>query len=120
MRSGDVSQDGSDQERKMAYEQRVARRERSEHKRQAVTGDLCAASVAQWLVLSFSERKVVGSNPPTVVHTPCRSPRLMDMIYGRKFPAHQSQETNLTRRFVRYAADFISCKREHRRHETQL
>ena len=37
---------------------------------------LCAASVAQWLVLSLSERKVVGSNPPMVVHTPCRSPRL--------------------------------------------
>ena len=36
----------------------------------------CAASVAQWLVLSLSERKVVGSNPPTIVHTPCRSPRL--------------------------------------------
>ena len=31
--------------------------------------------------------------------------------YGRKFPAHQSQETDLTRRFVRYASDFISCKK---------
>ena len=40
MRSGGVSQDGSDRERKMAYEQRVARRERSERKRRAVTGDL--------------------------------------------------------------------------------
>ena len=37
---------------------------------------LCAASVTQWLVLSLSERKVMGSNPPMVVHTPCRSPRL--------------------------------------------
>ena len=36
----------------------------------------CAASAAQWLVLSLSEREVVGSNPPMVVHTPCRSPRL--------------------------------------------
>ena len=33
------------------------------------------------------------------------------MIYGRKFPTHQSQETDLTRRFVRYASDFISCKK---------
>ena len=32
--------------------------------------------MAQWFVLSLSERKVVDSNPPTVVHTPCRSPRL--------------------------------------------
>ena len=40
MRSGGVSQDGSDRERKMAYEQRVARRERSEHKQRAVTGNL--------------------------------------------------------------------------------
>ena len=39
VRSGGVSQDGSDQERKMAYEQRVARRERSERKRRAVTDD---------------------------------------------------------------------------------
>ena len=39
-RSGGVSQDGSDRERKMAYEQRVARRERSERKRRAVMGDL--------------------------------------------------------------------------------
>ena len=39
VRSGGVSQDGSDRERKMAYEQRVARRERSERKRRAVTGD---------------------------------------------------------------------------------
>ena len=31
--------------------------------------------------------------------------------YGRKFPAHQSQETDWTRRFVRYASDFISCKK---------
>ena len=37
---------------------------------------LCAAFVAQWFVLSLFERKVVGSNPPTVVRTPCRSPRL--------------------------------------------
>ena len=35
-----------------------------------------AASVAHWLVFSLSKRKVVGSNPPKVVHTPCRSPRL--------------------------------------------
>ena len=35
------------------------------------------ASVVQWLVLSLSERKVVGSNPPMVVHTPCRSLRLV-------------------------------------------
>ena len=34
------------------------------------------ASVAQWLVLLLSERKIVGSNPPMVVHMPCRSPRL--------------------------------------------
>ena len=40
VRSGGVSQDGSDRERKMAYEQRVARRERSERRRRAVTGDL--------------------------------------------------------------------------------
>ena len=40
VRSGGVSQDGSDRGRKMAYEQRVARRERSERKRRAVTGDL--------------------------------------------------------------------------------
>ena len=40
VRSGGVSQDGSDWERKMAYEQRVARRERSERKRRAVTGGL--------------------------------------------------------------------------------
>ena len=40
VRSGGVSQDGSDQERKMANEQRVARRERSERKRRAVAGDL--------------------------------------------------------------------------------
>ena len=39
VRSGGVSQDGSDRERKMAYEQRVARRERSEPKRRAVMGD---------------------------------------------------------------------------------
>ena len=31
--------------------------------------------------------------------------------YGWKFPAHQSQETDRTRRFVRYASDFISCKK---------
>ena len=37
---------------------------------------VCAAFVAQWLVLSLSKRKIVGSNPPVVVHTPCRSPRL--------------------------------------------
>ena len=37
---------------------------------------LCVASVAQWLVLPLSERKVVGSNPPMVVHTLCRSPQL--------------------------------------------
>ena len=47
------------------------------------------------------------------VHNQC-------LQYGRKFPAHQSQETDLTRRFVRYASDFISCKKEHRRHETEL
>ena len=40
VRSDGVSQDGSDRERKMAYEQRVARRERSERKQQAVMGDL--------------------------------------------------------------------------------
>ena len=40
VRSGGVSQDGSDWERKMAYEQRVARRERSERKRRAVGDDL--------------------------------------------------------------------------------
>ena len=40
VKSGGVSQDGSDRERKMAYEQRVARQERSERKRRAVTGDL--------------------------------------------------------------------------------
>ena len=40
VRSGGVSQDGSDRQRKMAYEQRVVRRERSERKRRAVTGDL--------------------------------------------------------------------------------
>ena len=34
------------------------------------------SSSVQWLVLSLSERKVVGSNPPMVVHTPCRSSRL--------------------------------------------
>ena len=39
MKSGGVSQDGSDWDQKMAYEQRVARRERSERKRRAVTGD---------------------------------------------------------------------------------
>ena len=37
---------------------------------------LCVASVAQWLVFTLSKRKVMGSNPPMVVHTPCRSPRL--------------------------------------------
>ena len=40
VRSGGVSQDGSDWERKMAYEQRVAKRERSERERRGVTGDL--------------------------------------------------------------------------------
>ena len=40
VRSGGVSRDGSDRERKMAYEKRVARRERSERKRRAVTGEL--------------------------------------------------------------------------------
>ena len=40
VRSGGVSQDESDREPKMAYEQRVARRERSERRRRAVTGDL--------------------------------------------------------------------------------
>ena len=35
-----------------------------------------AASVMQWLTLSLSERKIVGSNPPMVVHSLCRSPRL--------------------------------------------
>ena len=40
VRSDGVSQDGSDRERKMAYEQRVARQERSDRKRRAVTGDL--------------------------------------------------------------------------------
>ena len=40
VRIGGVSQDGSDRERKMAYEQRVARQERSDRKRRAVTGDL--------------------------------------------------------------------------------
>ena len=40
MRSGGVSQDGSDRERKMAYEQRVAGREGSERKRRAVMGNL--------------------------------------------------------------------------------
>ena len=34
-----------------------------------VLNHLCAASAAQWLVLSLSERKVVGSNPPMVVRT---------------------------------------------------
>ena len=38
--SSGVSQGGPDREQKMAYEQRVARRERSEHKRRAVTSDL--------------------------------------------------------------------------------
>ena len=32
--------------------------------------------MAQWLVLSLSQRKVVGSNPPMVVRTPYRSARL--------------------------------------------
>ena len=40
VRSGGASQDGSDQERKMTYEQRVAKQERSEHRRQAVMRDL--------------------------------------------------------------------------------
>ena len=40
MRSGSVSQDGSDREQKMAYEQRVGRQERSERRPLAVTGDL--------------------------------------------------------------------------------
>ena len=40
VRSGCLSQDESDRERNMAYERRVARRERSERKQRAVTGDL--------------------------------------------------------------------------------
>ena len=40
VRSGGVSQDRSDRERKMAYEQRVAKRERSERRRRIVMGDL--------------------------------------------------------------------------------
>ena len=35
----------------------------------------CAASVAQWLMLSLSKRKVIGSKSP-MVHIPRRSPRL--------------------------------------------
>ena len=40
VRSGAVSQDESDRERKMAYEERVARRERSESRQRAVMGNL--------------------------------------------------------------------------------
>ena len=38
----------------------------------------------------------------------------------QKVPSSPVTRNRLTRRFVRYASDFISCKREHRRHETQL
>ena len=40
VRSGAVSQDGSDRERKMAYEERIARRERSGRRQRAVMGNL--------------------------------------------------------------------------------
>ena len=38
----------------------------------------------------------------------------------QKVPSSPVTRNRLTRRFVRYASDFISCKREYRRHETQL
>ena len=38
----------------------------------------------------------------------------------QKVPSSPVTRNRLTRRFVRYASDFISCKREHRKHETQL
>ena len=38
----------------------------------------------------------------------------------QKVPSSPVTRDRLTRRFVRYASDFISCKRENRRHETQL
>ena len=40
MKSGSVTQDGLEQERKMTYEPRVARRERSVRRRQSVMADL--------------------------------------------------------------------------------
>ena len=40
MKSGSVTQDGLEQERKMTYEPRVARRERSVRRRQTVMADL--------------------------------------------------------------------------------
>ena len=43
---------------------------------------MCAFSVAQWLVLSLSKRKVVVPHPAVVVYTPVQkhsiSPRLID------------------------------------------
>ena len=38
----------------------------------------------------------------------------------QKVPSSPVTRNRLTRCFVRYASDFISCKKEHRRHETQL
>ena len=48
-----------------------------------------------------------------------RDPDWVDMIW-QKVPSSPVTRNSLTRRFVRYASDFISCKREHRRNETQL
>ena len=38
----------------------------------------------------------------------------------QKVPSSPVTRNRLTRRFVRYASDFISCKREHRRHENTV
>ena len=46
---------------------------------------------------------------------------LQENDYPRqKVPSSPVTRNRLTGRFVRYASDFISCRREHRRHETQL
>ena len=58
VRSGGVSQGGSDRERKMAYEQRVARREKSEQRQRAVTEDLEGKRERERMVSKFEgERK---------------------------------------------------------------
>ena len=46
--------------------------------------------------------------------------RLGEHDLWQKVPSSPVIRNRLTRRFVRYTSDFISCKREHRRHETQL